>query len=457
MKPDKIIFQNLKEQHTATPQEKENPFKNQNLNLQKLEQELKKVYLINDPYIAKVLLALVVSQFTSSDPVWIIIVAPSGGGKSEFINMLSLFEWTKPGTNELKQFVTPISTLTAHTFVSGYKATRKDPSLLSQIIKGIIAIKDMTSLLSEHKDDKAVIMAQLREIYDGKYNKKFGTGEEVNWEGKITVIAGATYAIHSMKREYVAMGERFLFYNLIQPNRESAAEKTMQNQEEGKMTEYRKNFAQMFAALAVDVLNNLPEKMPKMHKETRKDMIALAELSTRARSDVERNWRSPQQEITDVHPPEMPTRFAGQLQTIVQSLKIINCYETGNLELLESDKTILNKMSLDSITKMRRIIMQELSKYKVIETAGLATKLGLPTNSVRHYLEDLVALEVADREKGSGPKGDRWTIKKHYRELMMKFEDIIYEEGKELTEKSTEPIDELLLAETNETLIEEIN
>ena len=114
-------------------------------------------------------------------------------------------------------------------------------------------------------------------------------------------------------------------------------------------------------------------------------------------------------------------------------------------------------MSLDSITKMRRIIMQELSKYKVIETAGLATKLGLPTNSVRHYLEDLVALEVADREKGSGPKGDRWTIKKHYRELMMKFEDIIYEEGKELTEKSTEPIDELLLAETNETLIEEIN
>src|SRR3990167_5322858 len=229
----------------------------------------------------------------------------------------------------------------------------------------------------------------------------------------------------------------------------------MQNQEEGKMTEYRKNFAQMFAALAVDVLNNLPEKMPKMHKETRKDMIALAELSTRARSDVERNWRSPQQEITDVHPPEMPTRFAGQLQAIVQSLKIINNYETGKLDLLESDRTILNKMSLDSVTKMRRIIMQELSKYEVIETTGLATKLGLPTSSVRHYLEDLTALGVADREKGSGPKGDRWNIKKHYRNLMARFEGITFQEGEELTEKNAEPLEEDILKEAEEALKEE--
>jgi hypothetical protein len=414
-------------------------------NLKNLETELKKVYLINDSHIAKVLLALVVSQFTSSDPIWTVIVAPSGGGKSEFINMLSDFKWTKPGPNEPEQVVTPISTLTSRTFVSGFKTAGKDPSLLTKISRGIITIKDMTSLLSEHKDDKAVIMAQLREIYDGKYNKKFGTGEEVNWEGKITVITGATYAIHSMRRQYVAMGERFLFYNLIQPDREKAAEKTMKNQEDGKMTEHRKNFAQLFNALAVDVLEKtIPLGIPKMDNKTRKDMISLAELSTRARSDVERNWGSPQQEITDVHPPEMPTRFAGQLQALVQSLKTVNYYEIGKFELLESDKTILNKMSLDSVTKMRRIIMQELSKYDTIETAGLATKLGLPTSSVRRYLEDLTALEVANREKGSGPRGDRWQIKKHYRELMTKFEDIVYEEGKELTEESIEPDDQSL-------------
>ena len=70
-------------------------------------------------------------------------------------------------------------------------------------------------------------------------------------------------------------------------------------------------------------------------------------------------------------------------------------------------------------------------------------------------IEDLTALEVAIREKGSGPKGDRWQIKKHYRELMAKFEGIVYEEGKELTETSAEPTDEQLLAEANEARVEE--
>ena len=423
--------------------------------LEKFEIELKKVFLLEDPYIAKVLLALVISQFTPNDPAWTAIVGPSGGCKSEFINMLSLFKWTPPEANAQEQRVTAVSTLTARTFVSGFKAAGKDPSLLTQITRGIITIKDMTSLLSEHKDDKAVIMGQLREIYDGKYNKKFGNGEEVNWEGKITVIAGATYAIHSMKQQYVAMGERFLFYNLIQPDRKGAAHKTMENQEEGEMAAHRLKFAEMFAALAIDVLKSMPKKLPKMNKETRSDLIDLAELSTRARSDVERNWRSPKQEITDVHPPEMPTRFAGQLQSIVQALKIINHYTNGKFELLESDKIILNKMSLDSVTKMRRIIMQELARYEMIETSGLATKLGLPTNSVRNYLEDLVALGVADREKGRGPKGDSWKIKSQYRELMARFEGIVFEEGKDLTEDNADPTDEQLLDEVSEANAEE--
>lgn len=428
----------------------------QNGALQKLQDAISSIYLIKDPYITKLMVASVVSQFLSSDPVWIVIVAPSGGCKSEFINMLSLVRWTLPGADKTEeQLVHPISTLTSRTFVSGYKAGGKDPSFLLKIKSGIITFKDLTSLLSEHRDDRAVIMAQLREIYDGKYVKRFGTGEEINWEGKITIVAGATYAIHTLKASYTAMGERFIFYNLIQPNREEAAEKTMENQEEGKMTEHRYNLSVIFSEYAISVLNNMLAKQPKMDPATRKDIISLAELSTRARSDVERNYRSPQQEITEVHPPEMPTRFAGQLQTMVQALKVINYHETGKFELLDTDTNIINKLALDSVTKMRRIVMQELSRYEFIKTSGLAMKLGLPTNSVRRYLEDLVALEIADRKKGSGPNGDEWNIKQHYRALMAQFEGIEFQ-GTDLTEANAEPTDEQLLAEAAEAdLIEE--
>lgn len=425
-----------------------------NEELKKLQEDIGTIYLVKDPYITKLMAAAVISQFLPSDPVWIVVVAPSGGGKSEFINMISLVKWTPPGPGKMEQKVYPISTLTARTFVSGMKNSGRDTSLLLQISNGIITFKDLTSLLSEHKDDRSVIMAQMREIYDGRYSKSFGTGENIDWAGKITIISGATYAIHTMKQSYTAMGERFVFYNMIQPNREDAAERTMENQEEGKMTEHRQYCAESFSAYILSVLNSMPQKLPKIDKKTRTDMISLAELATRARSDVERNWRSPQQEVTEVHPPEMPTRFAGQLQTMVQAIKIINHHETGELELLEEDINILNKLALDSVTKMRRVVMQELSRYKVIETAGLATKLGLPTNSVRRYLEDLVALEIADREKGSGPKGDRWNIKKHYRGLMERFEGIAFE-GKELTEMNAEPTEEEIQLEAEEAQREE--
>jgi hypothetical protein len=261
----------------------------QNEGLKKLEDAINNVLLIKDPHITKFLAACVIAHFLPADPVWPVIVAPSGGAKSEFINMLSLIHWTPPGKDHDEK-VHPVSTLTSHTFVSGLRAVGKETSLLLQIKNGIITFKDLTSLLSEHKDDRSIIMAQLREIFDGKYNKSFGTGLTIDWAGKITIIAGSTYAIHSLKQSYSALGERFVFYNMIQPKREDAAERTMENQEEGKMAENRQHLAEMFFEYCLDVLKSIPTELPKVEKATRIDLIALAELATRARSDVERNW-----------------------------------------------------------------------------------------------------------------------------------------------------------------------
>ena len=393
--------------------------------LKKLTELFNSVYLIKDPYILKAILAGVVSQQLKSDPVWIVIIAPSGGAKSEFINAISGVEG-----------VFPLSTLTSKTFVSGMKSRGEETSLLLKIQNGIITFKDLTSLLSEHKEERSVIMAQLREIYDGKYDKTFGTGENVAWKGKITILAGSTYAIHTLKQQYTAMGERFLFYNMIQPERIEAGRRTMENQEEGKMAELRA----MLAVATGNYINHtitIPKELPRITKEFREEILNIAELATRARSAVERNWRSPQQDITEVHPPEMPTRFAGQLQVMARSLMIINWNEIGQLVLLDEDKIILYKLALDSIDKSRRITMQELSKYDTLTTTGLAVKLGLPTNTIRRWLEDLVALEIAERTKGSGNKGDNWAIKDKYRAIVTRYEGIAFE-AHELTDDGSQ-------------------
>ena len=121
---------------------------------------------------------------------------------------------------------------------------------------------------------------------------------------------------------------------------------------------------------------------------------------------------------------------------------------------MEHHPRILSKFALDSIPRVRRLAMIELSKYDVLTTAGLAVKLAMPTNSVRRWLEDLVALEIAGREKGSGNEGDRWHIKPHYRDLIRRYEGV-KDEGKELTESNAEPTEEQLLADAAEALKEE--
>ena len=131
------------------------------------------------------------------------------------------------------------------------------------------------------------------------------------------------------------------------------------------------------------------------------------------------------------------TRFAGQLQTMIRALQILNLHDAGKPEMMPEDEKIIAKLALDSVTRSRRTAMIELSKYDILETAGLAVKLGMPTSSIRRWVEDLVALEVAEREKGSGSKGDRWKIKPQYRDIIMRYEGVKKEAG-ELTELGAE-------------------
>src|SRR3990167_6516754 len=98
----------------------------------KLEAQFNEVYLLKDPYILKTVCMTTLSQRVPGDPIWIVIVAPSGGAKSEFINAVSKCTG-----------VYPLSTLTSRTFVSGMKGGEQK-SLLKQIENGIITFKDLT-------------------------------------------------------------------------------------------------------------------------------------------------------------------------------------------------------------------------------------------------------------------------------------------------------------------------
>ena len=279
---------------------------------EELEREVRDLYLIEDQGIVKLLCATVIANRMPVDPVWMFIVAPSGAGKTELINTLSKVTG-----------IYPLSSVTAHTFISGQKRTGVETSLLFVIKEGIITFKDFTSILSLQKDERAQVIGQLREIFDGAYSKTFGTGEKINWRGKIGLIGGVTTAIYVMREIYAVMGERFMMYAPILPDGLDMARRAMKNTR--IIPEYRLKLQESFAHYLDQVVGTPTsvENIPSLSGKFMEELLKLAEFATRSRSPVDRSF-GPNKEITFIHPPEIPTRFSSQLQSLAMALMLMN-------------------------------------------------------------------------------------------------------------------------------------
>lgn len=379
----------------------------------KLEDLLKKVYLVADPGICRLLCWQVIAHRLPMDPVWTFIVGPSSSGKTEFINCLSKV-----------QGIWPISSLTTNTLISGQKKQGGgSTSLLSRLpvdpinpkrTSAIFTFKDFTTVLSMNDDSMVEILGQLREVYDGKFSKEFGTGETKRWEGKVSMLSGVTGSIYKARELYAAMGERFALYSLIQPDRKEMGKRAIANvstiqKKREMLSDHFKHF--------LDEVVNIPAEMPEIPKDLEEEILDLSEMVTRARSIVDREWKSATKEITFAHDPEGISRFSTQLTTYATAGMVMN---QGPLE--EVDRNVLYKIALDSIDKRRRLVLQELVKYTEVDTKSTALALNYPTNSVRRWLEDLSVLGLVDRIAGSNK--DRWVLKDNYKQILARFEHI---------------------------------
>ena len=121
-----------------------------------------------------VALAGAVANYASGDPVWPLLVGPSGSGKTEVVSSIT----SAPN-------VWPLSSLTPQTLLSGFERQGKPASLLLQIGNfGILAFKDLTTVLTMHREARGQIIGQLREVADGKTEKSFGNGLRLEWKGR---------------------------------------------------------------------------------------------------------------------------------------------------------------------------------------------------------------------------------------------------------------------------------
>lgn len=376
--------------------------------LNHLKELIGKFLLLADDGIVDVILASTIANKLTLDPVWLMVVAGSSSGKSELLSPL----FSLP-------FVIPISDLTVNTFASGYKmGGGKQAGLLAKFQSGVMVFKDFTSILSKGAEAKGIILGQMREIYDGKFDKHTGTGEQIAWKGKMGVLAAATGEVYRGLGDTNSMGQRFIFYNIKPPNRKAAAKRAQENTL--KSGEMREELEVAYKEYITYVMNRIDEgdidyTLPP---ELADEILNIADFACRARTPVHKDFKSGH--IDDQPDLEGPGRVTKQLNAIAAAFIAMN--QSEPLADLKNDpkkgaitdlqRRTIYRCAFDSIPSMRRTTMRLLALYRHgVNTTGAATFLNLPTDSVKKYLYELNALGICERKAESGNKGHKWTMK----------------------------------------------
>lgn len=405
----------------------------------KLQAVFDKYRLYQDRNLVRMICASVIAnqlEGKSSKPFWVVFVAPPGGGKSDIVATL-----TGVTKNEKKLFE-EISDLTSASFASGMNSLEGETSLLKRLENNhgaLLLFKDFTTVLSKNKDDMAMIMAYLREIYDGKFEKKFGNGKNVKWEGKVGLIACSTTVIYNKLQDISVMGDRLILYQIEQPDRIAVQKKIFENEDNGTdgsvemadaMQEYMKK---VFSFLK---RNSIDEKIPI---ETREEFLEIADFVTLARSGVVWNWRHDR--IVYVPEPEMPTRVLRQLIALADALRVINAVDNKKFNLSKNDLKIIVKVALDSISSPRRNLLIIIASYSNgITMTALASEFGMPYETTKDHIDELLAIKLVEKRTDTAFGKDRFFITEKYIPIIFKYEEI--KEVKEINEDDDDDISE---------------
>lgn len=387
--------------------------------MENLKKAVGEFLLLGDDGAVEAVVAAVIANRLDLDAVWLMLTSASSSGKTELVNPL----FGLP-------FIIPISDLTANTFASGFKmGGGKQASLLLRHQSGIMVFKDFTSILSKNRETRDQILSQMREIYEGKYDKQTGTGETIAWKGKMGAIAASTEAVYHGLADSTEMGQRFIYYHMKQPVRFDAAKRAQENaNKSGMMREMLVEEYKRYINMVLDKIGD-GKVQYEPPQEIIDEMLRVADFASLARSPIHTDFKSGL--VDTIASPEMPGRITKQLSALAGAFMAMNQSEGVQWKhkdgevITDHQRNIIYRCAFDSIPQMRRAVLKLLGQYRGgISTSGCALVLALPTDSVRKYLQQVNALGLCTRRKDGGKTGDMWIMEnEEYRKVISRLEN----------------------------------
>lgn len=361
--------------------------------------ELQKLLYLEDFGVIDILCATVIANSLKfGDPVWMTIIGPSSGGKSQLIRPFGISNG---------KFIHQLDDLTANTLLSGTLGL--EASLLGRIgTHGILSMDDLTVLFSKGPEERAAILSQFRMLYDGRFSKSSGNRKEsMEWRGHIGMIAGSTPSIYRYFNEVADMGERFLSYRMRPVDKHKAVQFVTNHQKPSKqlneeigalLTEYLIPHLQVVAAMS----------LPALSDETKAVVQNIAEHATLLRTPVHVDERTG---LVDEFPePEMPFRVMKQLNSIAIGLQ---CMQDDPQAPLEGSLVrVLEWTGYSLANDKRRAYLRSLVALNdagiKLTSRNVSSATGLHSDVVKRGLDQLQALGIVSLANDSEKK--EWSL-----------------------------------------------
>lgn len=333
-----------------------------------------------------VLAAAAVEQL-DGDPVWLLLVSGAGNAKTETVSALA-----GAGAHVTSTITSEGALLSA----TSKKEHAKDATggLLRKIgDSGLLCIKDVTSILSMNNDTRAAVLAAMREVYDGRWERNVGTdgGRTLTWTGRLSLVGAVTTAYDAAHGVIAAMGDRFALVRVDSAAcRLAAGRQALGNV--GREVQMRAELAEA----AGGVLAQLRSEAAQLTDADVDELLRLADLVTLSRTAVERDKQG---NVVDAHAPEAPTRFAKMLGQLVRGGLALGMPRAEALALAR-------RVAGDSMPPLRLVLLADLLDHAPANTSQVQKRVQKPRSTVDRALQELHVLGLVIQYEAPGTS--RW-------------------------------------------------
>ncbi len=326
------------------------------------------------------------------DPLWLIVISGSGNAKTETVQSLS-----GAGAHITSTITSEGALLSATTRSRGATG-----GLLHKIgARGLLVIKDLTSILAIDSNVRGSVLAAFREIHDGRWERNvgFAGGRTLTWTGRIVIVAACTTAWDEARKVIEAMGDRFVLVRSDSTTgRAESTRRAIGNT--GREDVMRAELAGAMGALVASADTGV-RSLTDVEVER---LIKLANVVTWARSGVERDYRG---DVVNAHAPEMPTRFAKQLAQVVRGALSFGMPSDAAMQLAV-------RCARDSIEPLRRDLLLDIAANPDTEPNEVHRRIVRPLTTVKQNLAALHMLRLVDCEERLERRGNRMVEVSYY-------------------------------------------